>query len=151
MAQWMLDRKSSDTLPSRGRLPRFSTVVLLADFYDSPEAIAAATTALASQSVAGHIVQIVDPAEETLPYQGRVEFQDIANGPLRFTAGKTESLRDAYLEKFMSQREAVKSLAGRIGWSFAVHRTDQSAVSLLLSLHARIGGDKSRVAAQGER
>jgi len=32
-------------------------------------------------------VQVVDPAEETLPYAGRVEFQDMA-GPLKFLSSK---------------------------------------------------------------
>ena len=52
-------------------------------------------TRIAAAGVAGHLVQVVDPAEETLPYSGRVEFQEMA-GPLKYLAGKTESLREAY-------------------------------------------------------
>jgi uncharacterized protein (DUF58 family) len=151
IAQWLLDRPPTGNLPLNTRLKRFATVVLISDFYDTPDAIAHAATAIASQGVSGHLVQIVDPAEETLPYTGRVEFQDIAGGPLKFVAGKTETLREAYQEKFLSQREAVRDLARRLGWSFAVHRTDQPPVNLLLALHGLIGGDKSRVAAQGSR
>ncbi len=62
-------------------------------------------------------VQVVDPAEETLPYAGRVEFHEMA-GPLRFLAGKTEFLREAYAEKFRDQREALRDIAHRVGWSF---------------------------------
>ena len=148
IAQWQLDRKATSTLPLNARLKRFSTVVLLSDFYDPPEEIASAASSLAAHGVNGHLVQIVDPAEETLPYSGRVEFKDIAGGSRHFIAGKTENLRAAYQEKFQLQRDAVRSLARRMGWSFAVHRTDQSATSLLLSLHGLIGGEKSCVAAQ---
>jgi uncharacterized protein (DUF58 family) len=154
IAQWLLDREASPNLPAPSQLrqlKRFATVALFSDFYDKPHDIAEAATAIAAQGVSGHMVQIVDPAEETLPYQGRVEFQDIGGGPLRYVAGKTENLREAYQAKFQEQREAVRSLARRLGWSFAVHRTDQSPVSLLLTLHGLIGGEKSQVAAQGAR
>jgi uncharacterized protein (DUF58 family) len=151
IAQWLLDRPQTATLPDHIRLPRFSTVVLLSDFYDPPDAVGRVISALAANGAKGHLVQIVDPAEETLPYTGRVEFLDIAGGPRRFMAGKTENLRDAYLEKFRDQRMAVRSLTRRMGWSFAVHRTGHSPTSLLLALHGLIGGEKSRVAAQGLR
>jgi uncharacterized protein (DUF58 family) len=149
IAQWLLDRPATPTLPSRIRLPRFSTVILLGDFYDPPHDIAECFSSIAGLGVSGHVVQIVDPAEETLPYSGRTEFRDIVGGPTRFLAGKAEDLREAYHEKFRLQQDAVRALARRMGWSFAVHRTDHTAVSLLLTLHGLIGGEKSRVAAQG--
>jgi len=151
IAQWLLDRPLSANLPGPARLKRFSTVALLSDFYDPPGEIATAVSALAANGVNGHLIQIVDPAEEALPYTGRVEFRDIAGGPQHFIAGKTENLRQAYSEKFHAQRDAVRALARRIGWSFAIHRTDQPPASLLLALHGLIGGEKSRVAAQGSR
>ncbi len=149
MAQWLLDRPQDAGLPAPERLPRFSTVVLLADFYEDPVEITKAVLAIAAHGVRGHIVQVVDPAEESLPYDGRVEFLDASGGPMRYLAGKAENLREAYREKFIQQREAVRALALRFGWSFAVHRTDQQPASLLLTLHGLIGGEKSRVAAQG--
>ena len=94
-------------------------------------------------SVAGHLLQVCDPAEETLPYQGRVEFREMA-GPRAFVAGKTEALRTEYQEKFKAQRDAVRDLARRIGWSFSVHRTDEAPLRALHLLHGRIGGEKSR-------
>jgi uncharacterized protein (DUF58 family) len=92
------------------------------------------------------MVQVVDPAEETLPYAGRIEFRGMT-GSASFLAGKTESLREAYQEKFLAQREQVRELAHRLGWSFTVHRTDVPPLTLMLALHALIGGEKSRVAA----
>ena len=81
-----------------------------------------------------------------MPYAGRVEFRDMA-GPVEFLAGKTENLREAYQEKFQEQRAMVRDLARRLGWSFTVHRTDAPPLTLMLALHALIGGEKSRVAA----
>ena len=143
MANWLLQSEGAG-LPVTPPLQKFSTVVLLSDFYDPPEDIASATRALAAQGISGHIVQITDPAEETLPYTGRVEFRDM-RGPLKFLAGKTETLREAYIEKFKAQREAVRSLAHRMQWSFTVHHTDQSPAMLLMKLHGLIAGAKSRM------
>ena len=42
-----------------------------------------------------------------------------------------------------------RSIARRLGWSFAVHCTDEPPLRLLLSLHGLVGGSKSRVFAQG--
>ena len=88
-------------------------------------------------------MQINDPAEETLPYDGRIEFHAM-DGPLKYLAGKTELLRDAYGEKFAAQREAVRRIAHGVSWTFTLHHTDQSPAKLLMMLHGLIGGAKSR-------
>ena len=117
--------------------------MLLGDFLEKPEDIAATVRSLASRGVSGHLVQIVDPAEETLPYDGRVEFRDM-DGPLKYLAGKTELLREAYIEKFAGQREAVRRIAHGVSWTFTQHHTDQSPAKLLMMLHGLVGGAKSR-------
>ena len=142
MATWLL-RSEGASLPQSQHLQKFSSVVLLGDFLEKPEDIAATVRTLAARGVSGHIVQIVDPAEETLPYDGRVEFRDM-DGPLKYLAGKTETLRDAYVEKFASQREAVRRIAHGVSWSFTLHHTDQSPAKLLMMLHGLVGGAKSR-------
>lgn len=146
MASWMLEAESQLGLPGNLRIPRYSTVLMLSDFLEKPEAIAASLSTLAAAGVTGHLVQVVDPAEETLPYAGRIEFRGITGRDV-FLAGKTENLREAYQAKFQEQRAAVRDLANRLGWSFTVHRTDAPPLTLLLALHALVGGEKSRVAA----
>jgi len=146
MATWLLDHNSDSGLPDGVRMSRYSTLLMLSDFLEKPEAIAASASRLAAAGIRGHMVQIVDPAEETLPYAGRIEFRGMT-GVASFLAGKTESLRDAYRDKFLGQRERVREIAHRLGWTFTVHRTDTPPLALLLALHALIGGEKSRVAA----
>ena len=126
-------------LPNFTRPTRFARAVLLGDFFETPQAIARAIAPMAEAGITGHVVQIVDPAEETLPYSGRVEFEEFA-GPLKFRAGKTESLRGAFAEKLESHREALRRLCIQLGWSFTIHRTDQPATKLLLHLHGLISG-----------
>lgn len=137
MANWLLQNEGA-SLPPAHQLQKHASVVLLSDFYDRPEDIAGVVRSLAAQGVSGHVVQIVDPAEEALPYAGRVEFRGM-EGPLKFLAGKTETIRDGYIEKFKAQREIVRSLAHRLQWSFTVHHTDKSPAQLLMALHGLIG------------
>ena len=142
IAQWFMGHEGP-ALPAFLRMPRFSSALLVSDFFDKPADIAAAVAPLAEAGVRGHLVQVVDPAEETLPYAGRVEFQEVA-GPLKFLSSKTEALRDAYGAKLESHRDALRDLCRRIGWSFTIHRTDQPPAHLLMMLHALISGDNRR-------
>jgi uncharacterized protein (DUF58 family) len=142
IAGWFL-KDEGTPLPSFTRMPRFSSAVLAGDFFDSMADITRAVTPIAEAGVKGHIVQVVDPAEETLPYAGRVEFHEMA-GPLKFLSSKTETLRGAYAEKLAAHRASLRDLCNRIGWSFSIHRTDESPTRLLLSLHALISGEAAR-------
>jgi uncharacterized protein (DUF58 family) len=142
IADWM-QHQEGPGLPAAGPMRRYSSAVLLADFYERPDDIRKAVTGFAASGINGHLIQVVDPAEETLPYAGRMEFREMA-GPLRFLASKTELLREAYAEKFRDHREALRDIAFRAGWSFTAHRTDRSVAHLLMLLHGLIGGAKSR-------
>ena len=141
IAQWFLQHQGP-SLPAFTRMPRFSSALLVSDFFDKPADIAKAITPMATAGIRGHMVQIADPAEETLPYAGRIEFQEMA-GPLKFLSSKTESLRGAYAGRLKSHREELRDLCRRIGWSFSIHRTDESAAALLMMLHALIAGDRA--------
>lgn len=126
-------------LPPRSRLTRFSGAVLISDFLDPVEAIAERLNEIAGHGVNGHLVQVLDPAEETLPYEGRAEFLGPEDGT-RWIADRTESLRDRYRQRLLAHRAAVEDVARRLGWSFMVHHTDRPAAEPLLTLIMRFQG-----------
>jgi uncharacterized protein (DUF58 family) len=142
IAEWLLLHEGPP-LPVMGPVQRFSSIVALGDFLQPVAEIATAVTRMAATGASGHIIQVTDPAEETLPYNGRVEFRAI-EGTQRYLADKTESLREAYIRRFNQHRDALRELARRVGWTFTVHRTDESALKILMTLHALVGGSKSR-------
>jgi uncharacterized protein (DUF58 family) len=142
VAQWFLSQQGA-ALPDTQKTPRFSTALLAGDFFGPLADTTRAITPLAEAGMKGHVVQVVDPAEETLPWSGRVEFQDMA-GPARFLATRTESLRDAYRDKLEQHRAGLNDLCRRIGWSFTIHRTDQPPARLLMMLHALMSGEPAR-------
>ena len=128
--------------PAPERLSRFSTVAMFSDFLDPPDIIEARLAKIASAGLGGHLVQVLDPAEETLPYDGRTEFLGLEDGT-RWVADRVETLKPEYQRRLLAHRASIAAIAHRFGWSFLVHHTDRSAAEPLLALMMRIsGGDK---------
>lgn len=127
------------SLPPRARLGRFSECLMFSDFLDPPEVLAASFERIAAQGVRGHLVQILDPAEESLPYTGRVEFFGM-EGRDRMLAPRAEDLRQAYIERLARQKDAIAALARRFEWSYLLHHTNRPAGETLLALHTRLSG-----------
>ncbi len=84
--------------------------MLFSDFLEPVEETAARIEAIAGQGVRGHLVQILDPAEETLPYEGRTEFT-ASEGRDRVIAGRAETLRERYQERLTAHRNALAAEA----------------------------------------
>ena len=128
----------------RASLPPFfepaplSEVVLLSDFWNPVESLRAMVGQLSASGARGHMLQVVDPAEETFPYAGRVEFVEPENGG-SITAGRAETWRHDYEARIARHRAEIRAETDRIGWSFTIHRTDRSASDLLLRLYTRLG------------
>ncbi len=138
----------ADSLPRQavtaedGRIPRHARVVLLGDFLAPLEQTRHRVAALASRSIRGHLVQVLDPAEETLPFTGRIRFEG-PGGADHAAAGhalvpRVEGVRALYEERLARHREGLAALAAASGWSFATHRTDQPPEAALLALHRRL-------------
>jgi len=126
-----------ESLPPARRLSRYSGVLLVSDFLDPVDAIGDRLREIAADGVSGHLIQVLDPAEETLPYEGRTEFVGV-EGAERWVADRAETLRTDYQARLREHRSRLEDLAGKLGWSFLVHRTDHSAAEPLLSLIARL-------------
>jgi uncharacterized protein (DUF58 family) len=130
---------AAESLPPKARLSRFSSAILFGDFLDPPEAIAKRLNEMAENDVQGHLVQVLDPAEEALAYEGRMEFRSPEGGE-RWIADRVESLRGEYQKRLTEHRARIEEAARRIGWSFLVHHTDRPAAEPLLSLIMRLQG-----------
>ena len=60
-----------------------SEVVVLSDLWSPIAEVQRTIAQLSATGAHGHVVQIVDPAEETFPYSGRIEFIDPEGGGTR--------------------------------------------------------------------
>ena len=135
---YALSENRADGLPMPNRMQRRSTLLLVSDFLMEPEALQRSLTALAESGMRGHLLQVNDPAEETLPYEGRIDFLglDLA---ARFRAAKVQSLRSDYAAAFDLHRKTVKDMARRLGFTFSLHRTDKPLAQAVLALHQLMG------------
>ncbi|HEX3504899.1 MAG TPA: DUF58 domain-containing protein [Xanthobacteraceae bacterium] len=147
------DRDERQSLPPNFVPSPLAEVVLLSDLWSDIGEVRRTITQLAGRGTRGHVVQIVDPAEETFPYWGRVEFVEPEGGG-SITAGRAETWRADFAERVARHRAEVRRETDRLGWSFTIHRTDRPPGELLLALHSRIAAGVSemtlRPAAQAE-
>ncbi|KAA2213627.1 DUF58 domain-containing protein [Pseudoroseomonas oryzae] len=122
-------------------LPRHARAVLFGDFLQPLEETRAVVAALAARGVRGHLLQVLDPAEETLPYAGRVRFEGLAaEQPLLLP--RVEGVRELYAERLAAHRAGLGAIAAAAGWRFATHRTDIPPEAALLALWTALAPGK---------
>jgi len=92
--------------------------------------------------VRGHLVQILDPAEETLAYAGRVQFRDPEGGG-NWLAPRAERLRERYQGRLAEHRAALDEELGKLQWTRLLHHTDKPPGEALLALHTRLSGGRT--------
>ena len=132
-----LGRAPTDSLPPTIALPRHAQLVLVGDFLSPLPAIEAALRPYAERGLTGHLVQIHDPAEETLPFLGRIRFEGTEQeGELLLS--RTELVQGAYRERYQAHREGLKTTVRALGWTFAVSGTHRPAEPALLALYRQI-------------
>ena len=129
-----LPKAQTEDLPPFLPLPGHARLVLVGDFLSPLEKIAQRFKALAGRGLAAHVVQLLDPAEESLPFQGRIRFEGL-EGEEPWLLPRTEDVRSDYLSRLAQQRAGLQDLVRSLGWSFASHRSDHSAESALLALY----------------
>jgi len=128
---------SDKGLPPVMPLPRHGTLVLFGDFLDPLELCAAMVRGYAERGIKGHIMQILDPAEESLPFDGRIRFEGLENEH-SWLVSRVGPVRPAYAERLEIQREGLQTIARSAGWSCLYHRTDRTPESALLALYAAL-------------
>jgi uncharacterized protein (DUF58 family) len=143
------DRSERTSLPPRFSPSPLAEVVLLSDLWSDIAEIRRALAQLRGTGARGHIVQVVDPAEETFPYSGRVEFVEPEDGS-RITAGRAQSWRSDYVARIARHRAEIRAETDRLAFSFIIHRTDRPASELLLALHARIGAGMMEIGVRSD-
>lgn len=132
-----LVRLSEDgpAIASLQAIGRFADVVVFSDFLVPPAEIATALKPVMARAARAHLVVLVDPAEESFPFEGRVRFVDPETEE-SLTAGAAASWRDTYLERLARHRAELAALADAHGASLTLHHTDRPAIEALIALYA---------------
>ena len=124
-------------LPPFEALPRDAQTVFIGDFLAPLDRIDAAVRRYAEIGVKGYLLQVLDRAEESLPYDGRVRFEGLEDEE-PWLLSRVEAVRGDYLARLDAQRAGLRAIARSAGWIFATHRTDQPPQSALLALYSAL-------------
>src|SRR4029077_5990084 len=128
---------TTESLPPKQALPRYAQLVLVGDFLSPLPAIEAALRPYAERGRKGHLVQVHDPAEENLPFLGRIRFEGMEQeGELLLS--RTELVEEAYRERYRAHRDGLVIMARGLGWTFAISGSDRPAEPALLALYRQI-------------
>jgi uncharacterized protein (DUF58 family) len=136
MAQAMLhDDAARLSLPPSFVPSALAEIVVLSDFWSPMPEISTMLAGLSASGAHGALVQVVDPAEETFPYSGRIEFVEPEGGGA-ITAGRAEKWAGDYVARVALHRDQIRSETNKLDWLFSTHTTSRSAAELLLFLHS---------------
>jgi uncharacterized protein (DUF58 family) len=132
---------AKQSLPPLMPLPRFSQIILISDWLTPIDGVMSILRHYGALGVRGHLIQVLDPAEEDLPFDGRTEFEDVETQS-RFIARRAETMREAYRDRLSALRTEVAQACRRQDWTFASHRTDRPPQGALLAAYAALSAHR---------
>lgn len=132
---------AKQSLPPLMPLPRFSQIILISDWLTPIDGVMTILRHYGALGVRGHLIQVLDPAEEDLPFDGRTEFEDVETQS-RFIARRAETMREAYRDRLSALRTEVAQACRRQDWTFASHRTDRPPQGALLAAYAALSAHR---------
>jgi uncharacterized protein (DUF58 family) len=108
--------------------------VFVSDFLGDLAGVEAALARASDRGVRGAILQVLDPAEEEFPFDGRTIFESMG-GSLRHETQQAGELRDRYLARLAERKDRLATLARAVGWHYSTHHTGSPAQGALLWLY----------------
>ncbi len=135
----------SEGLPPEAALPRHATAVLFGDFLSPLAECEACLGRLAQLPMRGQVVMVLDPAELSLPFEGRVKFFGL-EGEGETLIPRVGSVRAAYAQAMAAQLAGVAALCAAAGWGFIAHHTDHPPEAALLALWMALDANRQRPA-----
>lgn len=110
-------------------------VIMLSDFYFPLEDFRSFCEKLAARHVTGTLVQLFHPDEETLPYGGRVKFENMEALAETLDIAQVEAIRDEYAARFSAHQSALAEMARGFGWTFQKFSTAVKPEAALTQLY----------------
>jgi len=118
--------------------PAGGHVVLFSDFLGDLATVEAALDLAAARSMRGILVQILDPVEESFPFDGRTRFESMS-GHLSYETLRAGDLRAEYHARLSARKDRLAGLARQSGWHSTTMHTDRPAAEGLLWLYHALG------------
>ena len=139
---WSRNMNNPARQPPKLSLPRFSQIILISDWLSPPEPVIDILRHYGALGVRGHLIQVLDPAEEDLPFNGRTEFEDVETN-LKMLARRAEALKGAYRDRLKALQMTLAQACRRQDWTFAMHRTDRPPQGALLAAYEALSSQRT--------
>jgi uncharacterized protein (DUF58 family) len=117
------------------KLPAHAKILFASDFLTEPDTWPQKLAAIAARPATGVILHIIDPAEESFPFKGRVDFEVPGGWLSPYRLGRAERAKNAYRAKFEAHCDRIRQSAKELGFTLIQHRTDQPAGPVLTALY----------------
>ena len=127
---FLRDDGADYAVPAVAEIPAHSRMVMLSDFLGDIAATEAAVARAADRGVRGLLIQVLDPAEESFPFDGRTIFESMGGG-MRHESLRAGDLRARYRARLDERKGRLETLARRTGWHWHCHHTDAPALGVL--------------------
>ncbi len=124
-------------VPEINVLPPHARALFISDFMADSGPLNAQLARAADRNVRGALLQVLDPAEEAFPYDGRTVFESMG-GTLSHETLKAGDLRGRYLERLSGRKAELEEAARTAGWQYACHWTGNTAQSALLWIYSAL-------------
>ncbi len=118
-------------------LPQNAYFIGMGDFLSPIEEIEVQFSHIAARTQNALILQILDPAELSLSYNGRVRFVDMA-GSENHIIQNVSAVRAAYQERIEAHCKSVRNLCEGHGWSYHLCPADVPMASTLQDLYVML-------------
>ena len=137
LCEGMLGADHSVSLPPSQQLPRHARLVVVGDLFVPLESLRQRLRGFVGRGIRGHLMQVTDPAEWSLPFTGRVEFEDLESDGSALI-GNVDGVRDRYRARLQAHLAGLQDLCRSLGWTFARHGSDHSPEPALLALYTTL-------------
>ncbi len=142
LQQMALSLAEADAGDDYGSLPLpdqrvFGHRIFISDFMGPEDAIFPALSAHGNAGGEGCILHVLDPTEESFPFDGRIIFESMS-GAVDFETRRAKALREAYRDRLEERSARLAEFARRVGWYYLRHDTASSARAALLWLYMAI-------------
>ena len=139
---YRMAQSAGETKHLDAKIPAHAKMVIASDFLDALDIWQQRLARLSGRPVSGVLLHVIDPAEESFPYKGRLEMAVPGLSKLpSFLVGRAERAQAAYQQKFTAHCEALENTAKHLGWTLIRHRTDRPATEALTALYLALSGD----------
>ena len=119
--------------PNIDEIKNNSDVILISDFLNDIKYTKEIIRKLSSRGINGNRIHVLDPAEKTFPFKGRINFNGLEEEE-SILIGNAESIKNNYKKAITTHCNKVKKLALSYSWKYYMDTTDNSPESSLLNI-----------------